>query len=103
MLYTNFKHPHYFVREKKIGPYRVDFYCPSLKFAVEIDGDSHKDKEEYDVRRDAYLKTFDVVTQRFPWWIVRNNTLQFLDSVKQRVTELENSDNKRYGYIKDGK
>ena len=30
-----------FQRQKAIGEYIVDFYCPSLKFAIEIDGNQH--------------------------------------------------------------
>lgn len=30
-----------FQRQKAIGEYIVDFYCPSLKIAIEIDGNQH--------------------------------------------------------------
>ncbi len=30
-----------FRRQFSVGPYVVDFYCPTLKLAIEIDGDSH--------------------------------------------------------------
>ncbi|WKU18158.1 endonuclease domain-containing protein [Advenella alkanexedens] len=45
-----------FDRQKIIGNYIVDFYCAELKVALEIDGESHINKAEYDARRDAYLK-----------------------------------------------
>lgn len=34
-----------FQRQKAIGDYIVDFYCPSLKIAIEIDGNQHYSKE----------------------------------------------------------
>ena len=34
-----------FQRQKTIGEYIVDFYCPSLKLAIEIDGNQHYSKE----------------------------------------------------------
>ena len=34
-------HPIKFSRQKAIGEYIVDFYCPSLKIAIEIDGNQH--------------------------------------------------------------
>ena len=46
-----------FDRQKIIGNYIVDFYCAELKVALEIDGESHINKAEYDARRDAYLKS----------------------------------------------
>ena len=44
-----------FNRQKIIGNYIVDFYCPRLHMVVEIDGSSHANKHEYDYARDAYL------------------------------------------------
>ena len=44
-----------FDRQKIIGNYIVDFYCGNAGLTVEIDGDSHIGKEEYDAERDAYL------------------------------------------------
>ncbi len=32
---------HKFRRQYSVGPYILDFYCPSAKLAIEIDGDSH--------------------------------------------------------------
>lgn len=45
-----------FDRQKIIGNYIVDFYCSTRNVVVEIDGSSHDHKQEYDARRDAYLK-----------------------------------------------
>ena len=43
---------HKFRRQYSVGAYVIDFYCPGLKLAIEIDGDSHfqedaRDKDEY--------------------------------------------------------
>jgi very-short-patch-repair endonuclease len=46
-----------FDRQKIIGNYIVDFYCSTRNVVVEIDGSSHDNKQEYDARRDAYLKS----------------------------------------------
>lgn len=45
-----------FRRQKVIGKYIVDFYCPRLKLVIEIDGSSHDNKYEYDKKRDEYLQ-----------------------------------------------
>jgi very-short-patch-repair endonuclease len=45
-----------FDRQKIIGNYIVDFYCPTLGIIIEVDGSSHDDKIEYDEIRDEYLK-----------------------------------------------
>ena len=56
-----------FRRQYSIGPYVVDFYCPGLKLAVEIDGDSHFQPcmEEQDRRRQAFIESFGVQFLRF--------------------------------------
>ena len=49
-----------FDRQKIIGNYIVDFYCRDLGFVVEIDGESHNDKIEYDKERDNYLNSLGI-------------------------------------------
>ena len=47
-----------FFRQYSIGPYILDFYCPTVKLAVELDGGQHNqsDNEKYDAARSEYLK-----------------------------------------------
>ncbi|MEC4005611.1 endonuclease domain-containing protein [Flavobacterium sp. SUN052] len=44
-----------FDRQRIIGNYIVDFYVKTLGLIVEIDGESHNDKEDYDNKREEYL------------------------------------------------
>lgn len=46
-----------FRRQHPVGPYILDFYAPSVRLCVEVDGYSHSvgDRERQDARRDAYL------------------------------------------------
>jgi very-short-patch-repair endonuclease len=44
-----------FLRQAVMGNYIVDFYSPKVKLIIEIDGESHIEKAEYDAKRDAYL------------------------------------------------
>ena len=46
-----------FHRQKIIGNYIVDFFCPKLKLIIEIDGEQHfwKENEEYEKRREKFL------------------------------------------------
>lgn len=45
-----------FDRQRIIGNYIVDFYVKTLGLVVEIDGQSHEQKEEYDAIRNDYLE-----------------------------------------------
>jgi len=62
-----------FNRQKIIGNYIVDFFCPSLKTIIEIDGSSHNDKQEYDAIRQAYLKGLGLQFIRLLDTDVKNN------------------------------
>jgi len=46
-----------FNRQVSIGNYIIDFFCAKAKAVIEIDGDSHIGKEEYDKMRDEYLQS----------------------------------------------
>jgi very-short-patch-repair endonuclease len=56
-----------FFRQYSVGPYILDFYCPTAKLAVELDGGQHtkSDNREYDAARSEYLKTQGIDVMRF--------------------------------------
>ncbi len=56
-----------FHRQFSIGSYVIDFYCPAVKLAIELDGGYHStiDQTVYDVQRSDYLNTLDIVVMRF--------------------------------------
>ena len=56
-----------FTRQKIIGSYIVDFYCPKLKIVIEIDGVQHYLEEniEYEKRRESYLQNKGIKLLRF--------------------------------------
>lgn len=56
-----------FYRQKIIGNYIVDFYCPKANLIVELDGGQHyTDKGvKNDRNRDAYLVSFGLRVLRF--------------------------------------
>lgn len=56
-----------FHRQKPIDKYIVDFYCPKLMLAIEIDGVSyeHKCAHEEDIVRQRKLENFGVTFLRF--------------------------------------
>ena len=55
-----------FRRQVVIGPFIVDFYCPRLRIAIEIDGDVHdvRDTEVRDADRDALIAAQHVTVLR---------------------------------------
>lgn len=49
-----------FDRQRIIESYIVDFYVKALGLIVEIDGESHNTKEEYDEKREAFLISLEL-------------------------------------------
>ena len=56
-----------FHRQRIIGNYIVDFYCPKLRVVIEIDGYQHfyYESREYDKKRTEYLESLGFVVLRF--------------------------------------
>ncbi len=47
---------HKFRRQQPIGPYIADFACLSQKLLIELDGSQHAARQDYDEKRDAFLR-----------------------------------------------
>ena len=64
-----------FLRQKIAGKYILDFYCPAVKLAVELDGSQHYDPKEMakDSERTEYLKQFGISVLRIP-----NNEVMYI-------------------------
>lgn len=72
-----------FYRQRPIGNYIVDFYCPEAQLVLEVDGSQHMNKLaiERDKYRDSYLKQQGVKVLRFDNLQVLNQ----LDAVVEKV------------------
>ena len=60
-------HPARFTRQKVLGKYVVDFYSPSAKLVIELDGSQHfmKKGQAYDEERTTYLEQYGLTVLRF--------------------------------------
>jgi very-short-patch-repair endonuclease len=56
-----------FKRQHSVGKYILDFYCPSERLAVEVDGDVHASsaQAEHDSLRTEFLKGYNIRVIRF--------------------------------------
>ena len=74
---------HKFRRQYSVGRYVVDFYCPELKLAIEVDGGSHltASSHEYDKQRESFIKSFGVKFLRFNNRDIENNLEQVLEKI----------------------
>lgn len=72
-----------FYRQKPLGKYIVDFYCPKAKLVIELDGGQHYQDEGLlkDQNRDAYLESLGLRVLRFP----NSDVLSKTDSVLRSI------------------
>ena len=82
-----------FLRQKPIGRFILDFYCSKLLLNVEIDGDYHLSRKEYDKGREELLYSMGIKTIRFNNVSVLNNIgvvlLELEKVIKDRTLELD--------------
>jgi len=78
-----------FRRQHPIGPYILDFYCPWVKLAVEVDGASHSTEEQaaHDRRRTEWLAQRGIRVIRLRASDVRDEISGVMDFILACVRE----------------
>jgi ATP-dependent helicase HrpA/adenine-specific DNA-methyltransferase len=87
-----------FRRQHSIGPYIVDFYCPDIRLAIEIDGGQHNQEENiiYDEERTTYLNSLNIKVVRY--W--NNEVLKEINNViEDLINKIKNEGSQVYGKI----
>ena len=71
--------------QASIGSYIVDFYCPSEKLVVELDGEVHFEEEQkkYDAIRTKYLESLGLKVIRFE----NQEVIYNLDKVLKEISK----------------
>ena len=54
-----------FRRQFSVAGFVVDFYCPQVKLAIEVDGGYHEDTQEYDQERENIIRRLGIDFLRF--------------------------------------
>ena len=78
-----------FRRQHSIGYYIVDFYCPSERLVIELDGSQHYTQNglEKDKDRDLHLSEMGIKVVRFKNADVLNNLTSVLKTIKENFTK----------------
>ncbi|MBQ7343800.1 MAG: endonuclease domain-containing protein [Clostridia bacterium] len=91
-------YPVKFKRQVTCGEYILDFYCPKLKIAIELDGSYHQIStiSENDKLREDYLDSVGIYVIRFPNCDIRqdfNQVCKQIDfAIQKRTIEIPRSD-----------
>lgn len=76
-----------FTRQQIIGDYIVDFHCAKLNLVIEIDGESHDYKGEYDKKRDEFLRLLGLEVLHFKDTDVKTSLDSVLMQIYQWITD----------------
>ena len=77
-----------FRRQHSIGGYIADFYCPSKKLIIEIDGPQHfkKENKEYDEIRSKFFEGLNIKVLRFTNAEIATETEKVVRKIKKELT-----------------
>ena len=77
-----------FRRQHSFGNYILDFYCPSKKLAIELDGAHHFTEEglKYDTERTKFLNEGGIKVIRFENKLVFEDLEGVLEEIKRNLT-----------------
>ena len=80
-----------FRRQYGIDAFVLDFYCPKMKLAIEIDGEIHNSREVIlaDKERQEYLEQFGILFLRFPNEQVNNDIKMVISVIEKKLKYLE--------------
>ncbi len=80
-----------FRRQFSVGKYVVDFYCPQLHLAIEVDGDSHFDDiaEKRDTVRQRFIESYGIVFFRCTNDDVYRNLDGTLEEIERLAEQLQ--------------
>jgi very-short-patch-repair endonuclease len=80
-----------FLRQYVVGDYIVDFYAPSLRLAIELDGGQHyePDKLRYDEHRTGRLQAQGITLLRYTNLEVSQRLNDVLGDIEQVVSRLK--------------
>ncbi len=70
-------------RQFIIPPYIVDFFIRKLNLCIEIDGDYHNQRLDYDLKRDNFLKSLGMDTFRFTNEQINHHFEEVLKAIHQ--------------------
>ncbi len=68
-----------------VGRFIVDFYCPSKKLVVEVDGEIHQQQHEYDQARTEVFESYGYKVLRFTNQQVLNDLEQVLNIIMENI------------------
>jgi len=79
-----------FRRQHSIEQFVVDFYCPEVRLAIELDGESHNGEQagERDAARQKFIESCGIAFLRFSNQDVYRNIESVVENIESKIREL---------------
>jgi len=72
-----------FRNQHPIDIFIADFYCHSHKLIIEVDGEYHEERSEYDIGRTAELEKWDITVIRFSNDEIKKDIERVIGTIKK--------------------
>jgi len=76
-----------FKRQHGIGNFIVDFYCPTKKLVIELDGSQHLENKEHDEERRWYFESLGIKEIRFWNSEIDNNLKEVMNKIESILSK----------------
>ena len=76
-----------FRRQHPVGPFILDFCCPELRLAIELDGAVHTTQREHDAEREELLSAAGYTILRFPNEAIQHDLPAVLETIRNAAHE----------------
>ena len=82
-----------FRRQYSVDQFVLDFYCPEIKLAIELDGKIHLDKKvkNHDENRDGFIKGFGIKIIRIGNDLILEDIQQVLELIEKEINKVRES------------
>ena len=81
-----------FRAQHPVGHFIVDFYCPTCRLMIEVDGAVHHTQADYDIARTEQLESYGYRVLRFTNHEVINHLPDVLNTIHQTIIKLKLED-----------
>ena len=84
-----------FLRQYSVDSFVIDFYCPELKLAIELDGNVHEipEQKKYDKARQKYLEAFGIKFIRIKNEKFLGNPNKAFNSIEEKISSIVQNKN----------
>jgi len=74
-----------FRRQHVIEGFVLDFYCPEIKFGIEVDGGIHRKRKDYDKLRQQVIESEDITMIRITNKELKERNRSIIDKLKETI------------------